>query len=446
MKPIQQHVAQTLVGTPPNSAAAEQIVLAGIMQQGRNMLDECKRHVVIEDFYHTTHQVIFTALLELDEKNLGFNPIEVWEHCDITGKRGVTLNDITTIFRECVGTHAAQYAKAVRNLSYRRRLLQAGAQIMQLSRSRDDTDALPERAHTMIDACDQDENDVEIGTTAMIQETVNHMEGLHNGVLQPLATGFAGCDKTLTMMPGNLVVLAGRPGMGKSTFALNVALHNAQLGKHVVVLSLEMSRLAVSQLLCAQISTIDRDCFIDRERIDDDVWRRLSHAMHILKDLPLTILEGNDTVEGISATVRRLHRKKPVDLLVIDYLGYILVTPRTGERKTDQIAHQTWYLRQRLARELKCPILLLCQMNRAIDTTDRLPVLGDLRDSGAIEQDADIVAFLHRDLKNENAPTVLVVRKNRHGRIGHSLLDHEQLCYGRFLDADNPYDPYQEHT
>jgi len=263
-----------------------------------------------------------------------------------------------------------------------------------------------------------------------------------------------------TLENEELMVLAARPGMGKTANAMQWALEAAAAGKNVAVFSLEMS---TSQLLTRAMSHFSRvplSRLRQPSQLQDEDWGRLTEAVRTIKGLPLALDDGGGlTIEDIRTRAMRMHAKVEggLGLVVVDYLQLVRPTDRKScNNRNDEIAHISRELKQ-LARELKCPVIAAAQLNRQVESrTNKTPTLGDLRDSGAIEQDADVICFLYRDNyyqaandgfhDNENRCN-FIVAKNRNGQTGVATLRHRLEC-SSFDDGTGlpPWNPHAEHA
>ena len=261
-----------------------------------------------------------------------------------------------------------------------------------------------------------------------------------------IATGFEKLDERINgLKPGNLVIIAGRPAMGKTTFALNISDHNAMAGKMVLFFSREMTS---SELIDKSISNLSGVALqsIKTGNLNESEWPLISQAVSNFQDKKLYIDECSRTVQQMSIVAKKKKMREGLDLIVIDYLQLM---DGKGDNRTAQIGSITRGLKA-LAKELEIPIILLSQLSREVEKRpDKRPMMSDLRDSGEIEQDADIIMFVYRDevyyeddAMNKGFAEILV-RKFRNGEIGNEILSTD-LSKSKFLDVSSfTYQPYE---
>ena len=257
------------------------------------------------------------------------------------------------------------------------------------------------------------------------------------GTIKGLPTGFIDLDKILSggLRPGNIVVVAGRPAMGKTALSVNIAYQAAREGKTALILSMEMSEQELSDRLMAQAGLVSLSDVIDG-KMDGDSGDRIMVATEKLYKIPLVIDDqGGLNLFDVVSKTRSVKRKHGLDLLVIDYLQ--LMDGDSGEKNRNNVLEQITRGLKALAKELQIPIILLSQLSRKCEERpNKRPMLSDLRDSGAIEQDADVVAFVYRDeVYNETSPdkgtAEIIIGKNRQGQTGMVRMVY-QGCYTKF--------------
>ncbi|MDQ3210680.1 MAG: replicative DNA helicase, partial [Actinomycetota bacterium] len=328
------------------------------------------------------------------------------------------------------------YAEIVSKTALRRRLISAAADIMERAyASTDDAEAVADDAEQRIYEVarreDRDEMAVlrDLVDQAMLDlESIQTRESAYTG----LPTGFIDIDNlTSGLQPGNLIVLAARPGMGKSALAVNMARNIAVANNAVAIFSLEMSRWEIGmRLLCAEARVPwDR---IRNKRVGPNDWQAVVQAAEVLHDAPLSIVDsGNTNIVDIRAKARRMRTgKRGLSLIIVDYLQ-LMGHPGMGGRRPDsrqqEIAEISRSLKM-LAKELEIPVIAVSQLNRNPEArADKRPQLSDLRESGAIEQDADIVMFIHRDDADPEKKKLaeLIVSKHRNGPTDNIALGFE---------------------
>jgi len=319
------------------------------------------------------------------------------------------------------------YCALVRDHARRRRLLVASSEIADAASQLPDVDRAIARSRALLDAIDADRpsnGPQELGTLmpAVIQDLDDRAHRTKS--LLGLATGLGDVDKFLDgLCPGRLYVLAGRPGTGKSVFGLQALRAAITAGKRAVLFTLEMpASEVIHRLLASEIPLpLDR---LQAARLADTDWSDLLAASSRLAPQSLYLDDSSQlSIADLQARARRLHRRAPLDLIVVDYLGLMDGEPGSKQNRTLEVGTISRGLKQ-IAKELSLPVLALSQLNRTLEQRgDKRPILSDLRESGSIEQDADVVMFVYRDdLHNPDSPDAgcaeLLIRKNRLGRTG----------------------------
>ncbi len=411
---------------PPHSTEAEESVLGSILLSS-DAANEVLDRLSPDDFYVPAHQAIFEAIARLYNENQPIDAVtvsDVLRRAEELDKVG-GVNAITRIL-DAVPTAAnvSYYADVVEENGLRRRMLRASAEIGELALSID------EEIETVIDTAEQKMLAV---AEKRVGEGLEALGGLFNGTLERLeeleqqdseltgvSTGLKDLDKKLAgLQRANLVIVAARPAMGKSTLALNVATSVALRHGPVAIFSLEMSREEIVQrLLCSEARI---DSMKLRTGQLGSKWPDLVKAVNKLYKAPIYVDDAAMvTVTDIRAKCRRLKRKSGLELVVVDYLQ--LMQGSNRENRQQEIAEISRNLKN-LARELEVPVIGVSQLNRGLESrTDKRPQLGDLRESGAIEQDADVVMFIYRDdYYSEDAQKGLadiLIAKHRSGATG----------------------------
>jgi replicative DNA helicase len=392
---------------PPSSIQAEQALLGGLMLDGSSW-DRVADRVVEEDFYRPDHRLIFTAIRELSQRNDPCDPVTVSEYLRNLGKLedAGDLAYLAGLVRDTPGAaNAADYAVIIRERALLRDLIQTGNDI---ARSAYHPEGKP--ISELVDAAEREvfaiaERGKRRGSgfvrlREVLDDTVDRLDALHQagGSITGLATGFTRFDEyTAGLQPGDLIIIAGRPSMGKTTLAINIA-ENAALGegKPVAVFSMEMS---VEQLAFRMVSSLGRvdQSHLRNGRFSDEDWPRINGAIQQMAEAPVFIDDTPAlTPTEVRARARRLQREHGLSLIVVDYLQLMSVSG-TKENRATEISEISRSLKA-LARELRLPIIALSQLNRSVEQrTDKKPVMSDLRESGAIEQDADLILFIYRE-------------------------------------------------
>ncbi|MGH7759680.1 MAG: replicative DNA helicase, partial [Candidatus Dormibacteria bacterium] len=412
---------------PPHNLEAERSVLGALL------LDKDQIGVVVgqleaDDFYLAAHGDIFRAMLQLFSSG---TPIDTLTLCDELERQGSLARvgglEVLTSLARAVPTAAnvAYYAKIVTDHSLKRRLISAGGRLADLGfdEALEAQPAIEEAERTVFQVADRGKakGDFQLigerlpETWEVLQNAYNQRE---QRSVSGIASGFGPLDQiTSGFQRSELIVVAARPGVGKTSFALNVARHAAVQRQHGVALfSLEMAGDAlVQRLLCSEAQV---DAYRLRTgQLAGDAWQRIAQAMDTLSRAQIFI---DDTpaisVIEMRAKARRLRAARPVDLFVVDYLQLMRASTRSDSR-AQEVSEISAGLKS-LARELDVPVMAVSQLNRESERrTDRRPQLSDLRDSGSIEQDSDIVMFLYRPGMHEEGTdpgvTELDIAKNR---------------------------------
>jgi replicative DNA helicase len=432
---------------PPQSVEAEEAVLGSILIDPDAVI-RVAAMLKPEDFYREKHGWIYETALILHERR---EPIDFLTVCDELERRG-QLDEvggvafITTLINVVpTSIHAEHYARIVERTATRRRLIEAAGQIAALAyQETEDVDEVVDRAEQVLFGVSERRISRElIPIKQVLSEYYDRIEYLtrHQGEMIGIPTGFADIDKLLGgLQRSDMVILAARPSVGKSSLALSFA-HNAakKYRQRVAFFSLEMSDEQVVQRLIAAETGINSQR-LRRGDIEQDEWGRFIKATSDLAETHIYI----DDTPSISALelrtkARRLHAEIGIDLIVVDYLQLMRGDFRS-ENRVQEISSISRALKA-LARELNVPVLALSQLSRGVESrTDKRPILSDLRESGALEQDADVVIFIYRDeMYNENTerPNIadIMVAKHRNGPTGSvSLYFRKELA--QFLEAE----------
>ncbi len=414
---------------PPHSIDAEESVLGALLLSGdaANIALE-KLHA--DDFYKPSHQQIFEVVQQLFDANEPIDAVTVSEGLRRDGSldRMGGIEALTRLIDSVPSTSNAEYyAGIVEEHSLRRRLMKVGGDIGVIAGNTQDPIAeVVDRAEQAVFAVA--ERQVGEGLQViddLLGPAIEKAEELQrNGSeVTGLSTGYRDLDSKLAgLHPTNLLILASRPGMGKTALALNIAQNVALAGNTVAIFSLEMSREeVVTRMLCAN-GRIDSQR-LRTGRLSEADFTKLSNAAGALYKQNIFVDDSPGlTVTEIRAKSRRLRRRPGLDLIVVDYLQ--LMNGSGEENRQQEIATISRSLKN-LARELHVPILALSQLNRAVESReDKRPRLGDLRESGAVEQDADVVMFIYRDeyyypekVESKGVAEVIIA-KHRQGSVG----------------------------
>ncbi len=389
---------------PPHSEEAERSVLGSVLLD-KEALFEVLEILKEDDFYSKMHQEIYQAIISLYRKNQSVDMLTVSEELkkrntlEMVGGRSY-IAQLSAMVPST--SNAAQYARIIGEKAVLRRLINASSEIMeQAFQEKTEPERVLDHAEQAIFEIAQarQKRDFE-HLKEVLYTNLNRIDEVAKleGGLTGITTGFSGLDKkTSGLQKSDLIILAARPSMGKTAFALNVAQHAALKGNaNVLIFSLEMSKEQLGQRLLAMEARVDMQK-LKTGSLDRTDWDQLYAAIDKLSGANIYI----DDTPGVSVLEiknksRRLKAEKGLDLIIIDYLQLMSIEGRTESRQ-QEITALSRYLKQ-LAREMECPVIVLSQLSRAPEQrTDHRPVLSDLRESGSIEQDADIVMFLYRD-------------------------------------------------
>ena len=437
---------------------AEQSLLGALMQEPEKLV-EVKAAVDVEDFYDEKNKDIYNAILRLDEAEIIPDTTTIFEEINNSGAFKsmdaslyiVELYDITPSTRNIM-----HYANLVKRYSISREIRSALlSSTEEMNQGNADIDSLTATLFDQVERAmeraktSQFKNMKDV-TNEVFQEIVARMSGEGQNIAIP--TGFSTLDQLVGLGKGDLVILAARPSMGKTAFALNIALNVAGKNhrdesekKTVALFSLEMGAdQLVSRMICSE-GMLDSEK-IKKGTLDNDDMMKLETAVHFLNQKNIFIEDSAFIkVNEVKAKCKLLKNEHGLDLIVIDYLQLLQGSKRTDNRQ-QEVSEISRSLKQ-MARELECPVIALSQLSRSVESRhDKRPMMSDLRESGSIEQDADIVSFLYRSdyYRSENADenevqepsdvsTVeVIVAKNRNGQTGTAELAFMKR-YNRFV-------------
>jgi replicative DNA helicase len=414
---------------PPQNAEAEAMLLASLMAAD-TYVAEAMSVVSEDDFYREGHRAVFRAIEGLFSVGEPVEPITVIERLtkdgelEAAGGRVAVLDLMETPF---IAASYRTYADMVRDAATQRRLLQVGQQIEKMVAQREgETTAMLQDAETLVYGLSQKgvRGDFTRAHELVIRgiERLTAAEESGTGVTG-VATGFVDLDKIVGgLQPGNVIVVAARPSMGKTALALGIAEHAAlSQERSVAIFSLEMSGDELIQRLLSSTAIVDAGR-IRAGRLAPEDWSRIGRAADRLSAARLFIDDSEGVTVGEMRTkTRRLKSREGLDLLIVDYIQLMEGTrARRDENRVQELSTISRGLKM-LARDLEVPIICVSQLNRAPDArTDKRPMLSDLRESGAIEQDADLVLMIYRDdyyddASEEKGIAEVNVAKNRHG-------------------------------
>ncbi len=420
---------------PPHSLEAEQAVLGGLMLEA-SAWDKIADVITAEDFYRHDHRLIFQAIDELVSRQQPVDVVTVSEHLESQGRLeeagGLAyLGALAKNTPSAANIHA--YAAIVREKAILRALIRAGQEITEMAFHPEGqpVEVLLDRAEQVVFHIAEQGARGRAGFVNikdLLTRAVDRIDALfqQDNPITGVPTGFADFDEmTSGLQPSDLIIVAGRPSMGKTTFAMNIAEHVAVREKlPVAVFSMEMPGEQLAMRLMSSLGRIDQHK-VRTGRLEDEDWPKLTAAVGELAEAPLYIDDTPAlTPNELRARARRLTRESggKLGLIVIDYLQLMQVAGRS-ENRAGEISEISRALKG-LAKELDVPVIALSQLNRSLEQRpNKRPVMSDLRESGAIEQDADVIVFIYRDeVYNEDSPdkgtAEIIIGKQRNGPIG----------------------------
>ena len=433
---------------PPYSLEAEQSVL-GAMLNDEESVAVALESLSEQDFYRAENKEVFAAMLTLFEQN---KPIDVVTVCDVLSQKQVleSIGSGEFIANLAISVQTTAnikyYVDIIKEKALLRNLIDASGQISRLSyEAAEAPTAIAETAEKLIFDVLQGKTSKSLSVVGdVVQRNLARFEELQgmNSRITGLETGFSHLDFILSgFQKGTLNILAARPGIGKTSFALNIAKHVSIRNKiPVAVFSLEMSEEELTNRIISSQAMVDSEK-LKTGRLDTNDWERLMQAAVPMSEAPLYIDDTSMiSVTEIRSKCRRLKLERGLGLVIVDYLQLMQGKGRTESRQ-QEVSEMSRALKI-LAKELEVPVLTLSQLSRSIETrTDKTPVLSDLRESGAIEQDADVVMFLHKPESEEeeegpNTMAELIIAKHRSGSTGRvKLMWRPNIT--TFLSVDN---------
>ncbi|GAE32321.1 replicative DNA helicase [Halalkalibacter hemicellulosilyticus] len=438
--------------TPPQNIEAEQAVIGAVFLSADALVTASER-LTPEDFYRASHQRIYEVMLDLSEKDEPVDLVTVTSELqnrkwldDIGGI--AYLSDLSNAVP--TAANVEYYTKIVEEKSILRRLIKVSTSIAADGyASEEEVDTiLSEAEKTILDVAQRKNTSAFISIKDVLVETYEKIEMLQNqqGEITGIPTGFQELDRmTAGFQRNDLIIVAARPSVGKTAFALNISQNVATAaGENVAIFSLEMgASQLVQRMLCAEGN-------IDAQRmrtgaLNAEDWQKLAMAMGSLAKAGIYI---DDTpgvkVNDIRAKCRRLKQEQGLGMIMIDYLQLIQGNGKSGENRQQEVSEISRTLKQ-IARELEVPVIALSQLSRGVESRqDKRPMMSDIRESGSIEQDADIVAFLYRDdyydKESENQNIIeIIIAKQRNGPVGTVELAFVKE-YNKFVNLDRRHD------
>ncbi|WP_215145403.1 replicative DNA helicase [Exiguobacterium qingdaonense] len=436
------------VNTPPHSVEAEQAVLGAIILDSDRLITASER-VDPDDFYRVSHQRIFEAMLKINDRGELVDLVTLSSELQAQGIIDEIggLNYLAEVAESvpAIG-NIGYYLNVVDQKAALRRLIRTATNIVSDGYERqDEVDSVLSDAERNILKVSQRKGQSSFHPIgSVLSDAYSTIEKLHqsSGEITGIATGFTDLDKmTAGFQRNDLIIVAARPSVGKTAFALNISQNVAvRTGENVAIFSLEMgAEQLVMRMLCAE-GNIDAQR-LRTGRLEAEDWGRLSLAMSSLSQAGIYI---DDTpglrVNEIRAKCRRLKQEHGLGMIMIDYLQLIVGNGKPGENRQQEVSEISRTLKA-IARELQVPVIALSQLSRGVESRqDKRPMMSDIRESGAIEQDADIVAFLYRDdyydKESEDANTIeIIIAKQRNGPTGTVKLSFRKE-YNKFVNME----------
>ena len=440
--------------TPPQDLVAEQGVLGGMLLS-KDAISDVTEIIKERDFYRPAHELIFDAILDLYSRGEPADPVtvaaELTKRGDITRAGGAPYLH-TLISSVPTSANAGYYARIVRDNAVLRRLIEAGTKIVQLGYSQEGEvdDAVDQAQAEIYQVTEHRSSEDYIQLSELLPAALDEIEAIANNVKgEGVKTGFDDLDSlTNGLHPGNMIVLAARPAVGKSTLGLDIA-RNAAIkgGNTAVIFSLEMSRSEITMRMLSAEARVGLNN-IRSGSLNEEEWGRLAKRMGEISQAPLFIDDSpNLSLMEIRAKSRRLKQRHNLKLIVIDYLQ-LMTSGKRVENRQQEVSEFSRNLKL-LAKELEVPIIAISQLNRSPEQrADKKPMLSDLRESGSIEQDADVVILLHRDdlydNQNRSGEADLIIAKHRNGPT-RTITVSAQLHFARFANMAPSYSSQESY-
>lgn len=421
---------------PPHSVEAEQSVLGGLLLEN-HAWDRIADVISHNDFYRHDHRLIYQTITKLLEQGKPADVVTAGEALENLGELN-NVGGLPYLVALAQNTPSAanirRYAEIVRDRGIMRKLVEVGTDISESAYSpagRSASDLLDQAESKVFDIAEAGAKGKQgfLEIKPLLTQVVERIDELFSRDNQSdvtgIPTGFADLDsKTAGLQPGDLIIVAGRPSMGKTAFSINMGENVAiDSGLPVAIFSMEMGGAQLVMRMLGSIGRLDQHK-IRTGRLQDDDWQKLTYAVGKLNDAPIFIDEtpALNSLE-LRARARRLHRQcGKLGLIIIDYLQ-LMSSVSSGENRATEISEISRSLKG-LAKELNCPVIALSQLNRSLEQRpNKRPVMSDLRESGAIEQDADVILFIYRDEvynpdSDDKGSAEIIIGKQRNGPIG----------------------------
>ncbi len=425
--------ATELLKVPPHSIDAEQAVLGGLLLDNESWIQVAER-LGERDFYRNDHRLVFKCIETLANENKPYDVVTLAEWLENNGQldQAGGLSFLAALAENTpTAANIVAYADIVRQRAVLRQLIRAGTDIAGSAYNTEgrSSEELLDSAERMVFEIADQHSRGRLGFRVIKDLLVNALDRIDTlfqseNAITGIATGYDKFDDmTSGLQRGDLVIVAGRPSMGKTAFAINIAEHAAiKDGLPVAIFSMEMPGEQLAMRMMSSLGRIDQRK-IRTGKLDDDDWPRLTSAVGLLSETKMFIDDTPAlTPSELRARCRRISREHGLGMVVVDYLQ-LMGVPGTKENRATEISEISRSLKA-LARELNVPLIALSQLNRSLEQrTDKRPVMSDLRESGAIEQDADVIVFIYRDEVYDEDTTdkgiaEIIIGKQRNGPVG----------------------------
>lgn len=460
---VEREVAQLRI--PPQSVEAEQAVLGGMMLSG-DALHKIVDWLTPGDFYRREHELIYRAILDLAAKGQPFDAVTLGDWFDAQGLGDQVEGGAYLIHLQCTQASAANivaYAEIVRDKAVLRKLIEVGTGVVNDGFQPDGRDV-----REIVSAAQRAVAGLGVGAKiggpkGMKEIGARWFEEIQrryadDGGMVGLPTPWSRFNAlTGGLGDGELVVIAGRPGMGKSAFAVNVATSSALRDRQVLFFNLEMTDVSIYNRAIASIEDVPLEWLRRPQDGDVDHWPKVTEGVRKMNQAALMVDDRPRLrIEQIEAAAKREHMRRPVRLVIVDHM-HLIPLPEGSKRNDAALMGEISARLKGLAKTLNCPVVALAQLNRSVEgRQNKRPMMSDLRESGAIEQDADLIAFLYRDdyyAEQEGRASEfpgyveLIVAKQREGQTGKVWL-RNALPFGRLDDheGDAPTRPERQEA
>lgn len=421
-----------------HSIESEQAVLGSLLIDNE-IMDELD--LKPDDFANSANRIIFETMIAMGNEGIPYDVISLYSTLGDRGNEIGGMGYLGNIIRAVAPQNASAYAKIIKDKAKLRKLARIGSEMVECAHSNETAADIIDFAQSEILTLDDDQETSVKTVTELLPGFVDALDARFQsgGELSGLSTGFTDLDKITTgLHDGDLIIVAGRPSSGKTSIASNIARHTALSGKSSLFFSLEMPKEQIVNREVAAIGSVNLNK-IRSGQMEDTDWPRVTTAVSQLNQQLFLIDDTSGlNINQIRSRARRAKKKHGLHLIVVDYLQLM---DGKGDNRTQQIEMISRGLKG-LAKELNVPVIALSQLNRSLEQrTNKRPMMSDLRDSGAIEQDADLILFVYRDeVYNEDSPdkgtAEIIIAKQRNGEIGKVRLVF-QGHYARFNNYSN---------